>query len=123
MSRLGSREQLRDARFRRLAQSIDVLAEKDESFLRHAREIAALRRSAATGLHAICSGFVGSVNRLLSSSVITCIPATTGEAGKLNKLLYSSVKFSLIFFPPTRSLSPRLSPGTIPRLISCLAIA
>ena len=66
MSRLGSREQVRDARFKRLAQSIDALAEKDESFLRHAREIAALRRTAAAGLHAICSGFVESLNGLLS---------------------------------------------------------
>ena len=66
MSRLGSREQVRDARFKRLAQSIDALAEKDESFLRHAREIAALRRTAAAGLYAICSGFVDSLNRLLS---------------------------------------------------------
>jgi hypothetical protein len=75
LSRLGSREQVRDARFKRLAQSIDVLAEKDESFLRHAREIAALRRSAATGLHAICSGFVGSVNRLLSRCEMVLSPS------------------------------------------------
>jgi len=58
-----------------LAQSIDVLAEKDENFLRHAREIAALRRSAAVGLHAICSGFVGSVNRLLSRCEMVLDPS------------------------------------------------
>jgi hypothetical protein len=66
LRRLGSREQARDARFKRLAQSIDALAEKDESFLRHAHEIAALRRAAAASLHAICSGFVNSLNGLLS---------------------------------------------------------
>ena len=74
LSRLGSREQARDARFRRLAQSIDALAEKDESFLRRTREIAALRRAAAAGLHAICSDFVGSLNRLLSRSEMVLDP-------------------------------------------------
>ena len=74
MSRLASRDQVRDARFKRLAQSIDALAEKDENFLRHAREIAELRRNAAAGLHAICSGFVGSLNRLLSRSEIVLDP-------------------------------------------------
>jgi hypothetical protein len=57
-----------------LAQSIDVLAEKDENFLRHAREIAALRRTAAAGLHAICSGFVKSLNRLLSRCELVLDP-------------------------------------------------
>jgi hypothetical protein len=66
LRRSGSREQVQDARFKRLAQHIDVLAEKDESYLRHAREIAALRRTAAAGLYAICSGFVDSLNRLLA---------------------------------------------------------
>ncbi len=75
MSRLRSQEQVRDARFKRLAQSIDALAEKDESSLRHAREIAALRRSAATDLYAICSGFVNSLNRLLSRSKMVLDPS------------------------------------------------
>jgi hypothetical protein len=57
-----------------LAQSIDALAEKDESFLRHAREIAALRRTAAAGLYAICSDFVDSLNRLLSRSEMILDP-------------------------------------------------
>jgi hypothetical protein len=71
---LGSREQVRDARFKRLAQSIDALAEKDESFLRRAREIALLRRTAAAGLYAICSGFVNSLNGLLSRSEMVLDP-------------------------------------------------
>jgi hypothetical protein len=65
LSRSGG-QQVRDARFGRLARSIDALAEKDETFLRRAREIAELRRTAAVGLHAICSDFVGSLNGLLS---------------------------------------------------------
>ena len=75
MSRLASREQVRDARFKRLALSIDALAEKDESFLRHAREIAALRRTAAAGLYAMCSGFVGSRNGLLSHCELVLDPS------------------------------------------------
>ena len=74
LSRLGSREQVRDARFKRLARSIDALAEKDESFLRRAREIATLRRTAAVGLYAICFEFVNSVNRLLSRSEMVLDP-------------------------------------------------
>jgi len=65
LSRLASREQVRDARFKRLAKSIDALVEKDESLLRRAGEVAALRRTAAAGLHAICAGFVDSLNHLL----------------------------------------------------------
>ena len=72
---MGSRQQARDARFRRLAQSIDALAEKDESFLRRTREIAALRRAAAVGLYAICSDFVGSLNRLLSRCELVLDPS------------------------------------------------
>jgi len=74
LSRLKSREQVRDARFKRLARNIDALAEKDEGFLRHAREIATLRRTAAASLYAICSGFVDSVNRLLSRSEVVLDP-------------------------------------------------
>lgn len=74
MRRLGSREQVRDARFKRLAQSIDALAEKDQSFLRRTREIAALRRAAAASLYAVCSGFVNSLNRLLSRSEMALDP-------------------------------------------------
>jgi hypothetical protein len=74
LSRLRSGEQARDARFKRLAQRIDALAEKDESFLRHGREIAALRRTAAAGLYAICSGFVASLSRLLSRCELVLDP-------------------------------------------------
>jgi hypothetical protein len=71
---LGSREQVWDARFKRLAQSIDALAEKDENFLRRARDMAALRATAAADLHAICAGFVDSLNGLLSRCEIMLDP-------------------------------------------------
>jgi hypothetical protein len=79
LGRLGSREQIQDARLKRLAQSIDALAEKDERFLRHAREIAALRRAAAAGLYTICSGFVASLNRLLSRCEMVLDPSEFSE--------------------------------------------
>ncbi|MBZ5577547.1 MAG: hypothetical protein LAP40_13380 [Acidobacteriia bacterium] len=64
----------RDKRLKRLAENIDALAEKDERRENHSREIAALRRRAATELHAICADFVASVNRLLSRSEVTLDP-------------------------------------------------
>lgn len=64
----------RDARLKRLAESIDALAEKDERRQSHAREIAALRVRAATELHAICADFVASVNRLLTRADVALDP-------------------------------------------------
>jgi len=40
-------------------------ADKDQTCLSYAREMAGLRRRAAAELHAICAEFVGAVNRLL----------------------------------------------------------
>ncbi len=54
-----------DGRLKRLAKEIEALAEKDEHLLRRTRDIAVLRRRAATELHALCAGFVNSVNHLL----------------------------------------------------------
>ena len=80
MSRLGNRE-VRDVRLKRLARRVDGLAEKDESFLRHAREIAALRKAAAAELHTICSGLVDSLNRLLSRCEMVLDPSEfSGDA-------------------------------------------
>jgi hypothetical protein len=70
----------RDARLKRLAKSIDALAEKDEGFLRRAREIAALRQAAAADLYAICADFVGSVNRLLAHMEIELDPPGFGSS-------------------------------------------
>jgi hypothetical protein len=54
-----------DGRLKRLAKEIEALAEKDEHLLRRTRDIAVLRRRAATELHALCAGFVNAVNHLL----------------------------------------------------------
>jgi len=64
----------RDGRLERLARSIDALLEKDERLLRHAREIAAMRRAAAADLHAICGEFVGSLNRKPEHSAVDLDP-------------------------------------------------
>ena len=58
-------DRLLESRLKRLAKDIEALVEKDESLLRYAREIASLRRRAAMELFALCSDFVGAVNRLL----------------------------------------------------------
>jgi hypothetical protein len=61
-------------RLKRLAASIDTLIEKDDERVRHAEEILALRHKAALELHAICSGFVLSVNTLLSRTRVELDP-------------------------------------------------
>ena len=77
---MANQIQSRDARLKRLAKSIDALAEKDEGFLRRAREIAALRQAAAADLYAICADFVGSVNRLLARMEIELDPPGFGSS-------------------------------------------
>jgi len=62
------------SRLKRLAESIDALAVKDERFLNRAHEIAEARCHAAAALHAICSDFVSSVNRLLSNGQVELDP-------------------------------------------------
>jgi hypothetical protein len=74
VARIGNQTQARDARLKRLAESIDALAGKDEAFLRRAREMAALRQAAAADLYAICADFVGSVNRLLAGTELVLDP-------------------------------------------------
>jgi hypothetical protein len=68
--------QSREARLKRLAESIDRLLEKDERLLRRAREVAELRRCAAAGLHGICADFVESLNGLLRHSAINLDPVS-----------------------------------------------
>ncbi len=53
-------------RLKKLAHSIDALAERDERLMHRAHEIAALRRKAAMELHATCAGLVASLNELLT---------------------------------------------------------
>ena len=77
---MANQAQTRDARLKRLAKSIDALAEKDEGFLRRAREIAALRQAAAVDLYAICADFVSSVNRLLARMEVELDPPGFGSS-------------------------------------------
>jgi len=70
---------LDEVRLKRLAARIDALADKDQALLSHAREMAGLRRRAASELHAICAEFVQAVNRLLARSEMTLDPPTFPE--------------------------------------------
>jgi hypothetical protein len=76
---MRTRIEERDTRLKRLAQSIDALADRDQHVLNHAREIAALRRRAAAELHSICAEFVASLNRLLSREAVVLDPPDFGE--------------------------------------------
>jgi hypothetical protein len=62
------------ARLRRLAKTIDALAEKDEVAERQASEIAALRRRAAADLFTECAGFVSALNQVLAHPVVMLDP-------------------------------------------------
>ncbi|MBZ5620864.1 MAG: hypothetical protein LAQ69_19365 [Acidobacteriia bacterium] len=79
MARSGNQTETRDARLKRLAESIDALVEKDESSLRHAREIWTVRRAAAAELYGICSHFVTAVNGLLSRGKVVLDPPEFSE--------------------------------------------
>jgi hypothetical protein len=59
---------------KRLAHSIDALTEKDDGFLRLAREMDELRHTAATELYTICGDFVSTVNRLLAKTELVLDP-------------------------------------------------
>jgi hypothetical protein len=76
---MGTRIQERDTRLKRLAQSIEALADRDQHLQTHAREMAALRRRAAVELHSICAEFVVSLNRLLSREEVVLDPPDFGE--------------------------------------------
>ena len=66
--------QARNARLKKLAHRIDTLADKDEESMRHAREVAAMRRAAASELYAICAEFAAALNRLLERSEVVLDP-------------------------------------------------
>ena len=76
---MANQTQVRDVRLKKLAQRIDDLAARDEVVLRHAREIAALRRAAAADLYAICTDFVNSLNRLLAQCEVQLDPMMYGD--------------------------------------------
>lgn len=65
---------IRDARWRRLAARIDDLADRDERYLRHARDIAETRLAAAGELYSICRSFVDSVNQYTTRGDVVLDP-------------------------------------------------
>ena len=65
---------IQEARLKRLAERIRSLSEKDEEAVRHAAEIAVLRRTAAASLHSTCADFVRQVNALLPKPELTLDP-------------------------------------------------
>lgn len=75
---LAGSESMLDARLRRLAKDIEALAEKDETALRQAREIADLRRRAAQELYGVCAEFADAVNGLLARPELTVDPPHFG---------------------------------------------
>jgi hypothetical protein len=76
---MRTRIEEQETRLKRLARSIDALADRDRSLLERAREMAALRRRAAAELHSICAEFVMSLNRLLSRESMLLDPPDFNE--------------------------------------------
>ena len=71
---------IRDARWKRLASRIDDLAEKDERYLRHARDIAEIRLAAATELYSVCRSFVDSINHYTTRGEVLLDPPEFSSA-------------------------------------------
>ena len=69
-----------DIRLKQLAESIEALVEKDARTVRHAREIASLRRDAVAELYGICFEFVTAVNQLLSQCEVVLDPPEFHDA-------------------------------------------
>lgn len=64
----------KDERLRRLARSLDKLAEKDRQRIRREEEVLSLRRAAAAELHALLAKFVESVNQLVKEVHVDLAP-------------------------------------------------
>lgn len=69
-----------ETRLKRLAQSIEKLAEKDDILIRRSREIASLRARAAADLFQVCAAFVADLNHLLSSPAVALDPPAFPES-------------------------------------------
>lgn len=69
----------RNARLERLARRIEALAGKDEQRRNQTLEMRAVRRRAATEIHAICAEFAASLNRLLGRAEVTLDPPAFAE--------------------------------------------
>ena len=61
-------------RLKKLAASIDALVKKDEELMQRTREMLALRRKAASQLHAVCADFARAVNELTSHTELVLDP-------------------------------------------------
>ncbi len=83
MGRSGNQERIQETRLKRLAASIDALAQKDAVLLGHVRDTVALRRAAAVEIHRLCARFVESVNRLLSETAVVLDPPEFQETSFL----------------------------------------
>jgi hypothetical protein len=96
-------------RMKRLAESIEALAEKDEGYRRLSRQMEEVRRNAAIELHTICRDFVNCLNRLMAKTELLLDPEHFSEAAyrpdALN-LIQISVRGRIlqITFTPTPDL-------------------
>jgi hypothetical protein len=81
-----------DARFKKLAASIEALAQKDEAAEAHAREVAAMRSAAAAEIYAICVEFVSGLNRLLPRPEVTIDPV---EAAPLEQRSHCLIQINV----------------------------
>jgi hypothetical protein len=74
VKRSGNDIQAQEGRLKKLAQNIEALADKDEAVMRHARDIVALRRTAASELYGCCWEFVNSLNQMLPTNEVGIDP-------------------------------------------------
>jgi hypothetical protein len=61
-------------RLKKLAASMDALAQKDEKLLQRTQEVGALRRKGAAALHALCAEFVRTLNDLTTRTQLKLDP-------------------------------------------------
>ena len=109
VGRSGNHIKAQEGRLKRLAANIDALARKDAILLGKARDTAELRRAAAAEMHAICLGFVDSVNQLLSKASVVIDPPAYSEAsfkdGSINLIqINASGRILQISFEGTQEL-------------------
>jgi hypothetical protein len=94
---------------KRLAASIEALAEKDELAEKRERDIAAMRAAAAAELYAICSEFVSGLNRLLAVPEVILDPPESeaiSQRERAHRLIQINVRGRIlqIEYEPTAEL-------------------
>lgn len=65
---------MQKSRFKKLAEAIEALAEKDSVLIQKTQQVASLRREAAVHLHAICAHFIEELNQQISSTKLQFDP-------------------------------------------------